>query len=269
MVAPAIEQPTVIEEQPSGSPSPESPPAPAQEAPVEAADPLAGIDAHDPADLFKRHPGLQRYADSKAGEITSKNTPKLREELAAQIRQELEDERLAQLAESDDLVGLGEAAKARIQRDRAAKTQADETARAEQARTSLRSEAEVATATEIGEAIWETVKESLDAESQKALVKDWGPGPAGVKAFTTEAVKSAIAAGIAKGIAERLPKLKEELEAALSKDGNAQALAEEPSPDTRGGRNVPASDRERDRALAEGAPITDVHAEARRLGITL
>jgi flagellar motility protein MotE (MotC chaperone) len=241
-----VAQPTAAPTEPAGSsvPPAESPaPAPeAQEAPSEpAADPLAGIDAHDPAVLFERHPGLKRYADSKAGELKSKDLPKLRAEIAAEVRaqfeQEAEERRLAQLAESDDAYGVLEVVKKRNQ----SKTEREQAELAQQVEAKRLSDL---TQHRLGETVVRAFEKLGDAAKGVLFDAQGQPkhfaGDGTAEGGLAEAIQAAIAAGVESTLKERTPKFRAELEAAIRKELNGEAL-DEPSPDTRGGSPAPGA----------------------------
>jgi hypothetical protein len=277
-----VAQPTEVETPSGSSPSPTaeaSPPASAtgaQDAPrtpaaEEKPDPLAGIDAHDPEVLYERHPGLKRWVDSKAGELTSKNVTKAEAEIRTKVEQEflsdperinllIEDRRYREAIKEGDLVTVGEIAAAREARTAQQAAQSQSEAATEQ----LRSKAAFDSASTIGTAIWQAVENDLPEAARKELTKDWGHKPENIAEYAVAVVKALAAAGVEKGIAERLPKVKAELEAALSQDGNAQRLAQEPTPDTRGGSNSGSlSDADFIAAYADGR--SNDHARYRAL----
>jgi hypothetical protein len=209
-----------------------TPTAPAAEPP----DPYRLPEDLDPAKLLESNPGLRRFIDSKAGEVGDRLSKKREAELERTIRERIEAERhqayLDSLVDQDDLVGLGEIAK----RQRLAERQAREQSHAS---TQVARHAEAT----LGQAVvsaFQTLPQHLQTilyNEDGVTFRRWAPGGSTADGIA-ELIRAAIDRGVEAGLRAKYPGLKADLAEAIQREKNGEALAEEPSPDTRNGAAI-------------------------------
>lgn len=200
---------------------------------ADPSDPYSSVGGLDPEKLLNAHPGLQRYLDSKAGEVGDRLSKKQADQLERQIRERIEAENhqryLDSLVDQDDLVGLGEIAK---------RQRLEERQRTQQGQASQQV-ARHAEAT-LGQAVV-TAFQTLPKHLQQVLYAEdgttyrrWAPGGTQADGIA-ELIRTAIDRGVEAELRARFPGIKGSLEEAIRREQNGADLGGEPSPDTRPG----------------------------------
>ncbi|HYF53699.1 MAG TPA: hypothetical protein VEA41_05530 [Salinarimonas sp.] len=269
MVAPAIEAPTTptgptapapaaASEAPPSVPAPAAPeggsePASAadaaslaQDAPENAApsirDSWKTLSPQERAELLKETDweevfGASDWLKGKVGAAKQRTQKEQEQERAAleadiraKIEKDLEERRLLQLAEQDDLVGLGEATKQKLTREQAEKQRKDAAAR-DEARLASLAQAEVQA---VGEALYGALSPDLQEKVKGKQYAPDGTPRDGVIAFVQEMTQLRAEQMAEAIVKERLPKAVEAAVEARLKEANNDRFAGAPSPDTRG-----------------------------------